>query len=53
MKEVNYTKEGVYVKTEKDGVIVRKCFSDLAGGRALDMTDYPFQSLRTHLLWCN
>ena len=41
MKEVNYTKEGVYVKTEKDGVIVRKCFSDLAGGRALDMTDYP------------
>lgn len=40
MNEVNYTKEGVNVKTEKDGIIVRKHIAGLAGGRALDMTGY-------------
>ncbi|MBQ9546762.1 MAG: hypothetical protein IJU90_05700 [Bacteroidales bacterium] len=37
MKTVNYTKEGVNVNTELDGVIVRKHISGLAGGRALGL----------------
>ena len=40
MNEVNYNKPGVNVMTEMDGIIVRKHFSGLAGGRALDMTGY-------------
>lgn len=40
MKTVNYTKEGNSVLSAMDGVIVRKHIAGLAGGRALDMTDY-------------
>lgn len=40
MKTVNYTQEGNSIQSALDGVIVRKHFSGLAGGRALDMTSY-------------
>ena len=37
MKTVNYNKEGVNVKAEMDGIIVRKHIAGLAGGRALGL----------------
>ena len=38
MANVNYVKEGVILNAGVDGVIIRKHFAGLAGGRALDMT---------------
>lgn len=40
METVNYTQEGNNINSAMDGVIVRKHIAGLAGGRALDMTDY-------------
>lgn len=37
MDPVNYTKEGVFVNTSKDGVIIRKHFHGLAAGRSIDI----------------
>jgi len=39
MKTVNYTKESNRVDASKDGVIVRKHISGLAGGRALGLEE--------------